>query len=851
MNKKALKLTAVALILLSLFLINKIYRKHPASEPEKEPCDWFYLQRAFPYGEINYAAYHQAVNKALEMREADRLKANRVSWEFAGPVNIGGRVTSVAMHPGSQNVFYIGAASGGVFKTEDAGQTWDAVFDDQPTLSIGDIAPAPSDPDIIYVGTGEANPGGGSLAYDGLGVFRSDDGGATWNPLGLEQSGSIGRIAVHPQNPDICYVAAMGRMFSTNQQRGVFKTTDGGQTWEKVLYLTDSTGAVDIVMNPQHPDTLFACMWERTRRPDQKNYGGETCGVFRTFDGGQNWEELTNGLPGGPNVGRIGISLAQSEPNILYAIYADKTGYFDGVFKTVNNGDTWTQTNDGALNGIFASYGWWFGRIRINPTDPDKVYAIGFDLYETSNGGNSWSMATSWSVHVDQHALNIHPQNGNFLVLGNDGGVYISQNGGNSWSHVDNLPITQFYTCETDYQYPERLYGGTQDNGVNRTMTGGLNNWNEIYGGDGFYVLVDPQNNQYVYAESQYGGLGRSTNGGSSFSYATNGIGTDRFNWMSPLVFNPNNPSILYFAGSKVYKTTNRAAHWNVISPDLTNGPGQYNQTYGTVTTLAVSPVNDQVIYAGTDDGNVWVTQDDGGNWTKISNPMQLPVRWVTRVAADPHIEAAAYVTFSGYRYDDYLPHIFRTTDFGQNWSDISGDLPDVPVNDIIVDPTVDSALYIATDVGVFVSWNMGQNWGLMGEGLPVVPVDDLTLHDDMRFLLAATYGRSLYKISLDEFVGVKDHLPHTADFTVYPNPVNEVLSLNFEKEISGGQYRIVDMNGEIVLSGTFGPGTANCSVNVSGLTAGNYIVNVYSEKEWFSGKFIKGMVRSDALRVN
>ena len=839
MNKRLLKIAAVVLILFSVILINKFFRKSDNLLPEKRPNDWFYLQRAYPYNEINYTAYRDALAQAAKMKEEYKLHDNRVSWEFAGPVNIGGRVTAVAMHPANMDMFYVGAASGGVFKTEDAGGSWTPVFDDQLSLSIGDIALAPSNPEIIYVGTGEANPGGGSLAYDGLGVFRSDDGGNTWENLGLEESGSIGRLAVHPQNPDICYVAAMGRMFSTNEQRGVFKTTDGGQSWENILYLTDSTGAIDIVIHPENPDILYACTWERTRRPDKRNYGGETCGIYRTNDGGENWEELSNGLPGGPNVGRIGISISQSDPEILYAIYADKTGYFDGVFKTTNNGDTWTQTNDGALSNIYSSYGWWFGRIRVDPTDPDIVYGIGFDLYKTSNGGNSWSNI-GWSVHVDQHGLNAHPLNSNFLVLGNDGGVYTSQNGGSSWEHLNNLPITQFYTSEMDYQNPDRLYGGTQDNGTNRTMTGSWDDWNSIYGGDGFYVLVNPQNNQYVYAEYQYGGLGRSTNGGSSFSGGTNGIGSDRFNWMSPLAFNPNNPSTLYFGGSKLYKSTNHAASWSAISPDLTNGPGQYNQTYGTITTIAVSPVNGQIIYAGTDDGNVWSSQDDGGDWTKISSEFQLPKRWVTRVAADPFDEATAYVTFSGYRYDEYLPHIYRTTDFGQTWTDISGDLPEAPINDIIVDPTLDSALYIATDVGAFVSWNLGQNWGLMGEGLPNVPVCDLTFHDEYRMLIAATYGRSMYKIYLDGFVGVDAAPIAGTAFRVFPNPASDFISFEIGDQATFVNYSLNDITGNLVLSGPIDQTSKKGRVDISGLGSGIYIFTIKSGSYNRSVKIMK-----------
>ena len=805
--------------------------------PAKKPNDWAFIQRAFPYGEINHAAYSEAIVQAELMKKKYANNENRASWDFAGPLNIGGRVTAVALHPTDQQTFYIGAASGGIFKTEDGGLSFSAIFDEQPSLSIGDVVLAPSNPEIIYVGTGEANPGGGSVAYDGLGVFRSNDGGATWVDLGLHESGSIGKMVVHPENPDICYVAAMGRMFSTNSERGIFKTTDGGQNWEKVLYLNDSTGAVDIAVNPENPEILYAAMWERTRTPDRRHYGGQSCGIFKTTDGGTNWTELTAGLPSGSDVGRIGISISPSNPDILYAIYADEVGYFAGIFKTSNAGETWTQTNDGSLGSMYSSYGWWFGRIRVDPVNPQMAYAIGFDLYKTTNGGNSWSNI-GWSVHVDQHDLYAHPMNPNFVVLGNDGGVYISQNAGNSWTFLVNLPITQFYTVDVDYQFPERLYGGTQDNGTNRTMTGNLNDWTNIYGGDGFYVLVNPQNNQYVYAEYQYGGLGRSTNGGYSFSGATNGIsGSDRFNWSSPLVFDPNNPQTLYYGGNRLYKSTNHAANWTAISNDLSNGPGQYNQTYGTITTISVSKLNDQVIYAGTDDANVWVTQNGGSNWTKVSD--ELPERWVTRVAADPFDEATAFVTFSGYRYDEYLPHIFRTTNFGQTWQDISGDLPEAPINDIIVDPTLDSALYIATDVGVFASWNLGQNWGLLGLGLPNVPVCDLTFHDELRMLTAATYGRSMFKIDVDQFVDVVEMSVPKATLHISPNPANDFIEIKPDKPLSFFRYHIKNANGVIIHSGSHCSG-AFLRVNISQLPDGMYFLHVMSENEMMVSKFIK-----------
>lgn len=825
------------LVFTGIFVYSCFLKPDKTDTPAKQPNDWAFLQRAFPYNEINHEAYREALQQAQKMKQDYARQDHRANWDFAGPLNIGGRITAVALHPTDQQTFYIGAASGGIFKTEDGGFSFTSIFDEQPSLSIGDIVLAPSNPQIVYVGTGEANPGGGSVAYDGLGIFRSDDGGNTWTDLGLHQSGSIGKMAVHPADPDICYVAAMGRMFSTNAERGIFKTTNGGQNWEKVLFLNDSTGAVDIAINPENPEVLYASMWERTRRPDRRHYGGESCGIYKTTDGGANWTELTSGLPSGPDVGRIGISLAPSNPDILYSIYADEVGYFAGVFKTSNGGDTWTQTNDGALSNMYSSYGWWFGRIRVDPVNPQVAYAIGFDLYKTTNGGNSWSNI-GWSVHVDQHDLYAHPLNPNFVVLGNDGGVYTSQNAGNSWTFLQNLPITQFYTVDVDYQNPERLYGGTQDNGTNRTLTGNFDDWTSIYGGDGFYVLVNPQNNQYVYAEYQYGGLGRSTDGGYSFMYATNGIsGSDRFNWMSPVVFNPNNPQTLYFGSNKLYKSTNHAANWTAISSDLSNGPGQYNQTYGTISTISVSKINGEVIYAGTDDANVWVTQNGGGNWTKISD--ELPERWVTRVAADPFDEATAYVTFSGYRYDEYLPHIFRTTDFGQTWEDISGDLPEAPINDVIVDPTLDSALYIATDMGVFVSWNLGQNWGLMGEGLPNVPVCDLTFHDELRTLFAATYGRSMFKINVDQFVGTNEIGLAKQEMLIYPNPANDYIEIRLSQPTTIFSYEILGADGKTIISGKTGAQHFN-RVNISQIPDGLYFVKMIGENENAVSRFIK-----------
>ncbi len=818
-------------------LIHSYFLTDQKSEKHQTPNDWFYLQRAFPYPEINYEARTAAWNQARQMKHEKSSRGE--GWVLEGPYNTGGRISAVAMTNNPDPVtIYAGAASGGVFKSTDSGESWTPVFDNALSLSIGDIAIAPSDEDIVWVGTGEANGGGGSMAYDGFGIYRSDDAGNTWQHTGLENTGSIGRIAVHPSDPLTCYVAAMGRMFSDNPDRGVFRTTDGGGSWEKVLYVNDSTGAVDIVIHPEHPDTLYAAMWERVRRPHRRDYGGPGCGIYRSYDGGDNWTLLTNGLPAASSqVGRIGIDISASDPNVLYAIYADNIGYFAGVYKTVNGGNSWLRTSDSELSDMFSSFGWWFGRISIDPVNPDIVYGIGLDLYKTVNGGNEWSMI-SYAVHVDQHDLAVHPEFPNSIVLGNDGGIYTSENSGSTWTFRDNLPITQFYTCEIDEQVPHRLYGGTQDNGTNRTLNGGTDDWQNIYWGDGFYVLVDPLDNNYVYAEYQYGNFARSTNGGASFSSAMSGISSsDRKNWNTPFVFDPDNPQILYYGANRLYKTTNRALSWQAISPDLTNGSVGGLVVYGTITTIAVAPSNNQFIYAGTDDGNVWRTPNGGTDWIKITEG--LPLRWVTRVAIDPFDEEIVYATLSGYRYDSYLPHVFRSEDAGETWADISGNLPEAPVNDLIVDPVSSSTLYLATDFGVFITYDLGQHWAATGTNLPNVPIVDLDFHQPTRTLVAATYGRSMYSFNVDQLVNITDIASENGYFDVFPNPARKEINLRIDLA-NNAEFYLSNLNGQTILKGRLIKGQKIYKIDISGIPSGFYSIRIITKNQILNSTFTK-----------
>lgn len=843
--KKSLLFILIFIGVIALALSFFISKEKPLSSSDQIPNDWFFLQRSYPTGKINHEVYVKSLKQANEMRKSSKKES---SWEFEGPFNTGGRLSDVESHECDDEIF-LGAASGGIFKVAADGSSWEAIFDDALSLSIGDIAIAPSDCEVMYVGTGEANCGGGSQTYDGVGIYKSLDGGSTWEHKGLEESRNIGRIVIHPENPDIAYAAAMGALFGDSPDRGIYKTSDGGDSWEQVLYVSDSTGGIDIVIHPDTPDILYAAMWERIRRPNRRNYGGPSCGIYKTTDGGENWTELTTGLPSpGEDVGRIGLDICDTDPDILYAIYADDIGYFEGVYKTQDGGDNWIQTNDGSLSNCFQSYGWWFGRIAVDPVDPNIAYVIGFDVHKTTNGGNSWSNISEWETHVDQHGLYIYPSDNDRVLLANDGGFYMSDDGGSNWDFINTLPITQFYTCEIDEQHPERLYGGTQDNGTNRTLTGSTDDWERIYGGDGFYVLVDPSNNNFVYAEYQYGGLGRSTNGGISFDGATSGISSnDRKNWNTPVVFDPNNSSILYYGSNKLYRSTNKAVSWSPISPDLTNGPG-LNLTYGTLTTISVSPLNSDIIYTGTDDGNAWVTTDAGDNWQSINTG--LPNRWVTRVAADPWEENTVYVTFSGYRWNEYIPHIFKSTDNGQNWIDISSNLPEVPINDIIIDPMDNQTLYIANDAGAFVSQNSGESWEVMGSNLPLVAVNDLDIHNETRKIVAATFGRSMYSYDLyqDTITGYAETTVPTAESSIqiYPNPakVSSKITINVKESVQSQLY-ILDISGKktgLVVNKRLDKGLNTISLaafKIPERSKGMHILVVEINKQTISKKFV------------
>ncbi len=707
-----------------------------------------------------------------------------IKFRNLGPAVGGGRVTSVVGVPGQPNIYYIGAAAGGVFKTIDGGVTWKPVFEREGTASIGAIAVAPSNPNLVWVGTGEANPRNDVVT--GRGVYFSPDAGASWRLMGLENVGQISAVVVHPSNPDVVYVAALGHVWGPNADRGIFRTTDGGRTWQKVLFVDDKTGASDLVMAPTNPMVLFAGMWNMQRFPWMLVNGGETSGIYRSTDGGATWKKLTEGLPK-PPIGRIGLAIAPSNPNHVYALVDAKKGV---LWDTIDLGDHWREVSN---NHPINARPFYFSQLRVSPDSENHLFFLSFNLMESIDGGKT-AKVIARGVHVDHHAMWIDPREANRLVNGNDGGVYVSHDAGRTWAYLNNLPIEQFYMVADDHQQPYLLCGGLQDNNgwcgpsnsLSRTGIDG-GDWFTVIGGDGEYVVPAPGGQHIIYADSQNGFVTRldSRNGLQKFirPYLP-GVGQMppaelkyRFNWTSPIAVSDKDPNTLYLGGNVLFKSNDGGANWTPISGDLTRndkqkqrssgGPVELDlsgaETFDTILSLAVSPTDPNTIWAGTDDGLVQVTRDGGEHWTNVT-PKNVP-EWgrVQQIEVSPFAPDTAYLAVDLHEVDNNRPYVFKTHDGGKSWTPMTEGLrANEPARVVRENPNQRGFLVLGTDTGLYYSNDDGAHWYVLKGNFPTVPIYDIKFVKPTHDLVVASHGRGLFV--LDNITPLEQMSPQVAN---------------------------------------------------------------------------------------
>jgi len=707
----------------------------------------------------------QSPAQESDANEKDVFK--NLEFRNLGPAVAGGRVAAVAGIPGNPNVYYAGAAAGGVFKTENGGITWKAIFEHENTASIGALALAPSDPSIVWVGTGESKVRNDVI--DGRGVYVSGDAGHSWRFVGLGNVGQISQIIVDPANSDVVYVAATGHAWAPNPDRGVFRTTDGGKTWKKVLFVNDSTGAADLAIQPGNAKVLFAAMWEFRRYPWTLVDGGPSSGIYRSTDGGDTWKKLSKGLPESP-LGRIAVAVAPANPNHVYALVAAKRGM---LWQSTDLGDTWTEVSDNHAYDIRPFY---FSRLMISPENENKIYFMSLNLVESDDGGKT-SHTADRGVHADHHALWIDPKDPQRMIQGNDGGVNVTTDGGKSWRFLNNLPIEQFYMVSTSSETPYSVCGGLQDNsawcGPSSNLGGrsvGGAEWYTVTGGDGEYAVFAPSDPNVIYVDSQNGSITHLEKKTHLTRYIRPYLeGVEelkpadlkyRFNWTSPIAVSENDANEVYLGGNVVFKSTDGGKHWTPISGDLTRndkskqevagGPVQHDisgaESFDTILTITLAPTDPKVIWVGTDDGVVQVTRDGGKNWANVSVHDAPEWARVYQVGVSPFDAGTAYVTYDAHELDNPRPYVYKTADYGKTWTPISSGLPaDSPAHVIREDPNQRGFLVLGTDTGLSYSQDAGEHWQPLKANFPTVPIYDLTFVKATHDLVVATHGRGIF----------------------------------------------------------------------------------------------------------
>ena len=722
---------------------------------------------------MTFSSYCQDTGNPLidSFDEYSRLRSDSpygLEWVQVGPVMNSARVEAVQGVAGKPGLIYVAFGSGNLWKTENNGLSWKPIFENQPVLGIGDIAVSPSDPETIWLGSGESLKKARNFTMPGAGVFRSTNGGDTWEYKGLPDSYHIGEIAVNPYNADIAFVAVLGHFWSTNANRGLYRTLDGGNTWEHVLYINERTGANDVVISPVDPNIIFASVWE-----NNPGISGAGSGIYKSSDGGTTWTRLGGGLPDGENTGRIGLAMSAQDPERVYCLVdnlnRDKNLAAE-VYRSDDGGTTWKRTHEKDLL-IFPGIGWYFADIYLNPLNDDEVYALGVRMAKSTDGGRTFSnvggtvvhlnSSTATPLHLDMCELWIDPTDTSRLLLGNDGGLYQSWDEGNSWLHHNNIPAGEFYDISVDNQDPYLIYGGVQDDasvfGPSKEWNPDLpDGWKYVWldawaGGDGCFTFPDPGDPNTVYFSSQNGAAKRKDmNAGKSVSIKPrlprSNKGNQVYAFVAPYFCSPHNSSTLYHAGNYVFKSVDRGDNWKLVSPDLSASKRKENRST-TIGAMMESPLKQGLLYAGTDAGIFWTSMDDGVSW--VESEFEFPEYYFRSTLPSKYSESRVYAAITGINNDDFGNYLYVSEDYGRNWRSISSNLPEEIANVIIEDPVYENVLYAGLYRGVYISIDRGSSWALLGPLLPPCAISDLVIQERELDLVAGTHGRGIYRMSL------------------------------------------------------------------------------------------------------
>lgn len=887
----------------------------------------------------------ESYKRKIELREQSLFK--NLPAVSIGPTVMSARIVDVDVNPDNANEFYVAYASGGVWRTSNSGTSFTPVFEDQPVMTIGDIA-VNWKSHIIYVGTGEKNSSRSS--YSGTGIYSSSDTGKTWVNLGLGEIHRTGRIIIDKENSDIIYVAGLGHLYSPNKERGIYKSVDAGKSWKAVLQIDENTGGIDIIQDMTNGNTLYAAMWYRTRRAWDFEESGKSSGIYKSTDRGETWSKInngTNGFPDDAGVGRIGLSMIPGKANLIYAIldnqnrrtdtkpiplvvtkdvlrkisdadflalenieinkYLDYYGFPDEynaekakksvkegvykpialveyledgnamlfdtpvlgaeVYKSTNGGTNWVKTHDKPIEDFVYSYGYYFGEMAADPNDENTVYVLGVPILKSTNGGKTFFSIQKENAHVDHHILWINPKNSNHLINGNDGGLNISYDGGENWILCNTPAVGQFYTVSVDNAEPYNVYGGLQDNGVwygPSTYKAGVS-WHmsgnypykRLMGGDGMEIAIDNRDNTTVYTGYQFGNYFRidRNSGKSSYISPVHKLGERpyRFNWKTPVRLSKHNQDIVYFGGQKLFRSMDKGETWKTVSADLTTGGKKGDVPFSTITAISESPSSFGVIYTGTDDGLVKVTKDGGVTWSDISNGLP-PHLWVSSIIASSHKESRVYVTLTGYRWDNFISHIYKSEDYGKNWNRLGINMPDEPVNAIAEDPVNENILYAGAGHSLYISLNSGKDFHPFNKGLPAAPVHALAIQEREKDLVVATHGRSMYKINIAELQQLNDRV-----LKARLHLFNKSYSVQFDKNWGNKTYEWADArpkkaeigfyakeSGEILFRVMNDSGAVLYAEKLSGDRGLNHFTYEYEVSQEGSGLFTSGAAKID-----